>query len=397
MAGVADKARFFLERSVPQLREWEEKSIFSKDEIRSIVQKRNDFEHRVLSPGSTPLEWSSYAQWEQSVESLRSKRCQRLKLRNLNSAHAGQARVLSIYDRGVGRHPASSALWREYLTYMAKVNAAKRWRKIMTRALRMLPKDPEMWVMAANRFANNGDMASARNCFMRGCRFCSSDCTLWLEYARCEMKWLDKIERKKAKGEKVPALGPKNDDDELLLLGSDEEDEGDDLALPEPSKAQAKVIDEEATQELQSNPAMNGAIPMAIFDISRRQPFFKPEVGEQFYMMFVSFKKLSVQPRISQHVLDALDEHYPNDPSTCNLHIRQPLLGVSAFAAEFPRSLGAVLQRLGSYLETTTNRAALETKTIAWVDEYLQLEGLDQALRTVLERTKEKLGAGAAN
>jgi hypothetical protein len=30
MAGVADKARFYLERSVPQLREWEEKSIFSK-------------------------------------------------------------------------------------------------------------------------------------------------------------------------------------------------------------------------------------------------------------------------------------------------------------------------------------------------------------------------------
>lgn len=30
MAGVAEKARFFLERSVPQLREWEEKEIFSK-------------------------------------------------------------------------------------------------------------------------------------------------------------------------------------------------------------------------------------------------------------------------------------------------------------------------------------------------------------------------------
>lgn len=35
MAGVADKARFFLERSVPQLREWEEKSIFSKVRERS--------------------------------------------------------------------------------------------------------------------------------------------------------------------------------------------------------------------------------------------------------------------------------------------------------------------------------------------------------------------------
>jgi hypothetical protein len=30
MAGVADKARLHLERSVPQLREWEERGIFSK-------------------------------------------------------------------------------------------------------------------------------------------------------------------------------------------------------------------------------------------------------------------------------------------------------------------------------------------------------------------------------
>jgi hypothetical protein len=30
MPGVAEKARFYLERSVPQLREWEEKEIFSK-------------------------------------------------------------------------------------------------------------------------------------------------------------------------------------------------------------------------------------------------------------------------------------------------------------------------------------------------------------------------------
>lgn len=30
MAGVAEKARFYLERAVPQLREFEEKEIFSK-------------------------------------------------------------------------------------------------------------------------------------------------------------------------------------------------------------------------------------------------------------------------------------------------------------------------------------------------------------------------------
>lgn len=30
MSGVAEKARFYLERSVPQLREWEDKELFSK-------------------------------------------------------------------------------------------------------------------------------------------------------------------------------------------------------------------------------------------------------------------------------------------------------------------------------------------------------------------------------
>lgn len=30
MSGVADKARFYLERSVPQLREWEQKEIFTQ-------------------------------------------------------------------------------------------------------------------------------------------------------------------------------------------------------------------------------------------------------------------------------------------------------------------------------------------------------------------------------
>lgn len=30
MSGVAEKARFYLERSVPQLREWEEKELFTK-------------------------------------------------------------------------------------------------------------------------------------------------------------------------------------------------------------------------------------------------------------------------------------------------------------------------------------------------------------------------------
>ncbi|KAG6027749.1 hypothetical protein E4U19_001842 [Claviceps sp. Clav32 group G5] len=397
MAGVAGKARFYLERSVPQLREWEEKEIFTKDEIRTIVQKRNEHEHRVLCPGNSPSEWSAYAKWEQSLEALRSKRCKRLKVQHLNSAHAGQARVMSIYDRSVNKHPGSSELWREYLNYTASVKAAKRWRKTMTGALRMMPHDADLWIMAGRRSARNGDMASARGFFMRGCRFCNKDRRLWVEYAKSEMEWLVKVDkRKEVKG--VDALRPDRveDDDELRIADSDDDDDDeeedvDGNSLPEPSKAQAKVIDKRAAEQLKSNPAMDGAIPMAIFDISRKQAFFTPEVAETFFFLFTSFKALSVEPKISQHVLDVLNEQFPEHPATCNCFIRQPILGVNPNTADFPRGLREVLVRLGSKLDTTTDKVALSKKTAAWIDGYLALGDLDEGIREVLKHIKGKL------
>ncbi|KAG5930262.1 hypothetical protein E4U42_002474 [Claviceps africana] len=399
MAGVAGKARFYLERCVPQLREWEEKELFSKDEIRTIVQKRNEYEHRVLSPGNLPSDWSAYAKWEQSLEALRCKRCKRLKIYHLNSAHAGQARVMTIYERSVNRHPGSSELWREYLSYTASVKAAKRWRKTMTGALRMMPHDADLWIMAGRRSAGHGDMASARGFFMRGCRFCNKDCRLWVEYAKVEMEWLVKVDtRKKTQG--ADALRPDraDDDDELRIVGSDddddhdEEEEGDDGdSLPRPSKAQAQVINKRASEQLKSNPAMDGAIPIAIFNISRKQAFYSPEVAETFFFLFTSFKTLSVEPRISQHVLDALNEEFPNHPSTCNCYVRQPILGVSPNTADFPRGLREVMARLGDKLDSTTDKVELARKTAAWIDGYLALGDLDDAIRTVLEHIRGEL------
>lgn len=301
---------------------------------------------------------------------------------------------MAIYERSVNRHPASGDLWREYLNYTASVKAAKRWRKTMTSALRMTPNDPELWVMAGRRSARNGDMAAARSFFMRGCRFCTKDCWLWVEYARCEMEWLAKVDKRKAKPGN-DALRPDRveDKDELRLEDSDEESDAEEGArgLPEPSTVQANVIDKQASRQLENNPAMDGAIPIAVFDISRKQAFFNPQVAESYFIMLASFREVSVQPRISQHVLDTMDEQYPNHPSTCSCHVRQPILGLSPFTAEFPRKLRDVLGRLEEKLESTTDRAALEEKTAAWIDEYLAMDGLDEGIRMVLEHTKTKM------
>ncbi|OLN90038.1 U3 small nucleolar RNA-associated protein 6 [Colletotrichum chlorophyti] len=393
---VAEKARFYLERSVPQLREWEEKEIFTKDEIRTIVQKRSDFEHRILAPRSNPDDFIAYAKWEQSLESLRAKRCKRMKVGHVTSQHASQARVLAIYERAVNRHPGRKELWLEYLKYTADVKATKRWRRTMASALRMMPTDPDMWIFAGRRSASNGDMGGARGYFMRGCRFCTSEGTLWIEYARCEMEWLAKMEAKKSGKKKVeqenPLASEKMDDDDEIKFNDEDEDEDDDEGFKLPVASQPKkVMDAEERQTLKNNPALDGAIPIAIFDISRKQPFFNPDVAERFFDMFAIFSKVSSQSKIVMHVVDVMREQDAAHPATWNCYIRLPLVGVSPDTPEFPLGLRDVLARLRQGLEETSDKATLQKKSLVWIELILLVQDLDEGIRTVLEHTKNKL------
>src|SRR5579871_123959 len=101
---AASKARFYLEQSVPEFREWERKRIFSKDEITSIAKKRSDFEHVLNSRGeSTPLDYSRYAAYEMNLNSLRRKRENRLGVKA--TSYTCQRRVFFILDRGTRKFP----------------------------------------------------------------------------------------------------------------------------------------------------------------------------------------------------------------------------------------------------------------------------------------------------
>ncbi|KAK4238794.1 U3 small nucleolar RNA-associated protein 6-domain-containing protein [Achaetomium macrosporum] len=407
MAGVSDKARFYLERAAPELREFEEKGIFSKDEIRTLVTKRSDFEHLILAPGTKPSDFLSYVSWERSLDRLRAKRCRKLNLSRSSSSHASQARTFGIFERAVLKHPGCVPLWLAYLDFAAEAKATKRWRRIATRALRLHPTSAQLWTLAGRRAAQGGDMERARAHFLRGCRFCTGDATLWVEYARCEMEWLARVEAKKAgKGvrngvnalEAIKATEALQEGDIIRFDEEDEEsgEEGE-LMLPDPdaqgqgTKKKPEVFDEETTRKMEQSPALSGAIPMAIFDIARKQPFFGPAAAERFFDVFAGFSNVSSQERIVQHVLAAMEELFPNHPCTYSCQIRQPLIGVSVFTAAFPKALRESLARLKGALERTEDRKALAGKTVGWIDAILATEGLDDAIKTVLEHTKRSL------
>ncbi|KAK3312904.1 U3 small nucleolar RNA-associated protein 6-domain-containing protein [Apodospora peruviana] len=413
MSGVSDKARFYLERAAPQLWEFEQKEIFTKDEIRSLVNKRSDFEHLILAPGTKPTQFLEYVEWERSLDRLRAKRCRRLRIHNSNS-HASEARTFGIFERAVLKHPGCVPLWHAYLDFAAQVKATKRWNRIVTRALRLHPSNASLWALAGRRAAKNGDMERARGHFLRGCRFCTGEATLWVEYARCEMEWLTQVEAKKAgkglrkgvsAGEAIKATEAIQDGDHIALDDDDSDDEDqqhddDMMILPDPdsetqigggAKPAPKIFDEEATKNMEQSPALTGAIPMAIFDISKKQRFFGPAAAETFFDMFASFSKLSSQGRIVQHVLGAMTELFPNHASTCSCLVRQPLIGVDVNTPAFPKALRESLARLRAGLDQTDDKKALARKLVSWVEAILAVEGLDEAIRTVLGHTKMSL------
>lgn len=374
------------------------------------MSKRTAHEHLILGPRCTPQHFIDYVAWELSLDRLRAKRCARKKIRQ-STSHASRARVFSIYERGVLRHPGSLLLWRAYLDFAARVKATKRWRKIVTRALRLHPTDIALWRLAGRRAVADGDMEGARGLLMRGCRFCSDREDLWVEYARVEMEWLAKMDKKQKSGGKggakkghegsLAAHAVQEGDVMMFDEDEDEDEFGDDgdVILPDPlddvrdpeAKEARKILEEEALKKLEKSPALEGAIPKAVFDVARKQRFWGPTAAETFFDMFVEFTGVYAQPAIMQHVLDAMVESFPTHSSTCSCLVRQPLVGVHVTTAEFPRALREVLARIKTQMDTTDDKSALAAKTAAWVDPLLAGEDLDAGLRTVLEHTRRKL------
>lgn len=361
------------------------------------MRKRSDFEHKVFARGAQPIDFARYAAWEISLENLRAKRCKRLRIKG-SASHVGQARIFGIFDRGTKKHPGDIALWMSYLEHARDVKATKKFKTILTAAIRLHPLKSHLWLYAAQySLEEEADMNGARSYMQRGTRFCTTSRELWIQYAKLEMIYLAKIAMRR----KVLGL------DYEKTAGEIEEGSAEDpgfatsqdiIAVPEfnavtirPSMIQGIGVDSEATKDPMTTPALNGAIPLAIFDAATKQQFFCASAAEDFFDMFAQFTQVRCLPRILQHVLDTLIETYAVDPCTGNCFIKQPLVGIEPTTADFPAALIEALDRLKEWLGKTKSKPDLVKKTKAWMEPILEVEDLDPGIETVLRHTIRRL------
>ena len=418
MAGASDKARYFLEQSIPELQELERKKIFThvrlvfpshckyslltrwQAEITSVTKKRSDFEHKLNARSSTPSDYARYAEYEMNLESLRKRRARRMGVKA--NGHAGQRRIFFILDRATRKFHGDIGLWMQYIEYAKKQKSHKKVSQILTSVLRLHPTKPELWIYAANYAVEvQGNMAEGRSYMQRGLRFCNRSRKIWLEYAKLEMIYISKIAARRR------ILGLDENRHKHSLRAYEAADTADKLTLPvitaediNPDLQHDNLIDETNLASLSANPALSGAIPIAIFDAAFEQ--FKDDTfGEQFFDMTVDFLGLPCLGRITHHVADSLLKMHPQSPVALACHIRQPAMSLEPASAAFPDALESTLDRLSpsiNMLPATSGakdcphpRLTLVSKIIDALSSYLRMKHLDSNIQVVLSSIVKRL------
>lgn len=398
MAAASDKARFYLEQYVPELREYESKHIFSRDEIASITSKRSDFEHTLNARGSSPDDYVRYADYEINLHALRKKRCKRLGVKA--TAFSAQRTVFFILDRATKKFPGDKGLWMRYIQFCMKEKASKKLARLFTQLLRLHPRDYALWVLAAKHYAETqGDMATARSYMQRGLRFCRDEERLYREYARLEMGYLAKLAARRA----ILGLDGKSDTGEVAKVAQDED--ADMIALPtltaadldhahEGNEGAPNAVEDvsvDLLKRLETAPAFTGGIPMAIFDAAVQQfGDSAPIVAEDFYHLVAELAQVPCTSTVLQHILHWLHTNAPESVETISCGAKHELFSIEATSELFPAALSKFLARIqsGSRRLQEKHRPELAEKTVLTLLPYLRLsDELDVSVVKVLEST----------
>lgn len=286
-----------------------------------------------------------------------------------------------------------------YLEYTRKAKANKKFKLVLTAAIRLHPTKSELWLYAARwALESEADMNGARSYMQRGIRFCTTSKELWIEYAKLEMIYLAKI----AVRRKVLGLDVDNSvNEDMAEIETTIDDQGfteDMISIPNfeantlrPSMIEGIKVDAEAAKDPMNTPALNGAISLAIFDAAQKQPFFCASVAADFFEMFAAFTQVRCLPNILQHVLDRMIESYAMDARTCDIYNRQPIFGLEPNSAEFAAGLRETLDRLKGSLGNTKDKKELVKRSRFWISRIIAYDGLDPGIHTVLKHTLRRL------
>lgn len=352
---MSDRARYFLEQTIPEMEDMLKKGLIDKNEIRMIVKKRTDFEHQIDARKPDLQDYLSYIEFEVNLDKLRRKRRLRLiKIKKLStkpsiSDWSISRRIFFIYERALKTHNENVDLWLQYLNYAKSQHAFRVVYKTYSRMLKLHMRNVNVWISAAKyEFEKNLNAKGARMLFHNGIAINYDSLKMWCSYAHFELLYISKI---LARIEIVSSISQdqnKTGNDNVSELDLDKINipEIEDTLLAKRTIVKKKF---ESINKIIDDPVLNCNVINEIFDSSvssiiadftleSRKKKLLFEISESFLRLFDSFKSLNIM-HLYNHVLNRLKQSYSSSTKTVFLEATLPIRVLKISDASFSTNL----------------------------------------------------------
>ncbi|KLO16918.1 hypothetical protein SCHPADRAFT_937468 [Schizopora paradoxa] len=194
-----ERVQFQQEQMLSELKDLAQKGIFTQAELKQIMKKRTAFETTLVRRVPRKGDFLRYAAYEMSLEALRRKRVERLKLPKgppSVSDYALVRRQFQIFERALKKFKEDVGLWVQYLQVAKREGARALVGRISARALQLHPNSPSLYILAASHELDHLSHSAARVLLQRGIRLNPESIDLWREYLKMELGFVESLRRR---------------------------------------------------------------------------------------------------------------------------------------------------------------------------------------------------------
>ncbi|KAG9028929.1 U3 snoRNP protein [Tulasnella sp. JGI-2019a] len=364
------------EDMVAELKDLRHKKIFSKEEIKQIVVKRTAFENALVRRHPKKSDHFRYVEYLMTLEALRKKRVNRLKLHAAKASLADYCLVRAQYhtfERAIRRFKDDIGLWVQYFNLAKREKSNSLAGSIAARALQLHPTSIPLYIISASHQMSLGDTEAARTLLQRGIRLNPESVQLWTEYVKMEMEYVQQTKR------------------ELRKLKKQQKD------LMEIDEANAEELVPDIRADMDLKPEVKDIIDGAIVKaVIRHAVEARPTIE-----LFTSLRKamLAYPPSVRNPLLDDLFIHLkqvsPHDPYAIKLRATH-ILGADEAMVETSDVVDLLRQANEVFIEGIKNENVDKDEIGAVYSEWLKIcvERLeDENLRLYLIRSLHSLVA----
>ncbi|RDD44015.1 U3 small nucleolar RNA-associated protein 6-like protein [Trichoplax sp. H2] len=197
---MAEFVQRALEQMLPELEDMQENNLFTRDEIRALVKKRTHYEYQLQRRVVRKIDFIRYIKHEMNLEAERNNRKRKLGIYNKKKTvdFAIINRIHRLYQKALRKFRSDSKLWLEYIAFSKNMGSTKVVSKAFSRMLQAHPYRSEFWILAAKwEFEDNKDIDNARRIMQLAIRRNSTSKSLWPEYFRLELLYVDKMRKRR--------------------------------------------------------------------------------------------------------------------------------------------------------------------------------------------------------